>query len=171
MNELLLITWVSASWKTTLQEELLRRWWSRPYNFTTREPRSDAELDEYVFLSKEQFLFKLKKWDFLEFTTYWWNFYWVSRALLWNKISIIVDPIWRGQIIEKVYREKLPYKIKTVFLEIDKKTQRERLNKRWDIEEEIKKRALDFNFFYPTPNCLILDWNLNTNELIEQLWI
>jgi guanylate kinase len=61
---------VSASGKTTLQEELLKRDWNRPYNFTTRKPRSEEELDEYVFITKEQFFEKMEKGDFLENTNY-----------------------------------------------------------------------------------------------------
>jgi hypothetical protein len=32
----------------------------KPYNFSTRKARNDAELDDYVFLNEEQFEKKLK---------------------------------------------------------------------------------------------------------------
>ena len=64
-RRIVIITWVSCSGKTTLQNELLARWWNRPINFTTRKPRTEeanielwplfewddftaSEFDEYI---------------------------------------------------------------------------------------------------------------------------
>ena len=66
---IILITGVSASWKSTLQQRLVDSWeYKKPINFTTRQPRSEAEKDDYVFIDKNIFLKKLANWDFFEHT-------------------------------------------------------------------------------------------------------
>ena len=57
--------------------------------------------------------------------------------------------------------------ISTIFIDISKETQRERLEKRWDDEENIKKRALDFNWITPTINCTIIDWTSDSSLLAD----
>lgn len=185
MNRLVIITWASASGKTTLQNELLNRWWVRPINFTTRDPRTPEaeselnsdnatgedftaeELDEYIFLTDEQFHLKLKKWDFLEHTNYNWNWYGVSKVLPSGSVCIVLDPVWRSQVLEKIARERLDYEVTTVFLDISKELQTERLAKRWDSKEEIAKRLEDFKWFHPTRNCLVLDWGIESSKLAD----
>lgn len=170
MKKLLLITWVSASWKTTLQEELLRRGWNRPINFTTRQPRSEAELDEYVFLTQEQFFDKLSKWHFLENTNYWGNFYAVSKHLPEGNIVIIVDPVWRAQIMEKVARElEGEYELFTAYLNISIDEQVERLEKRWTVAMEISNRLKDFIWMHPTDWCKQLDGTKDIEQLADEL--
>ena len=176
---IVIITWVSCSWKTTLQNELLNRWWSRPLNFTTRKPRdvnalhytdedwdfSSKELDEYIFLSESNFFKKLKNWDFLENTNYMWNRYWVSRYLpKWN-ICIVLDPVWRNQVMEHFSRLWIEYE--TYYLVISKELQEKRLLKRWDTEKEILRRKRDFNWFSATNKCKILRWDLSWEELAD----
>ena len=54
-------------------ETLLRDYpdyFSRPIQYTTRQPRDDKELDIYVFLTQDQFFIKLANGDFAEFTEY-----------------------------------------------------------------------------------------------------
>lgn len=157
MNKLLIITWVSTSGKTSLQSLLLENWWNKPINFTTRQPRSDAELDEYVFLDKQKFLIKYSNWDFLENTNYWDNFYWISKYFPnWN-ICIILDPVWRAQIEQKIANWELSnYKTSFVFLECSPEEQLKRLKERWSNEEEINKRKKDFTYFNPTRNSIVL---------------
>lgn len=169
MRRIIIITWVSWSWKTTLQEELLRRWWVRPLNFTTRNPRSDLEQDEYIFLTKEQYLYKFWMWDFLENTNYWWNMYAVSKYLPeeWN-ICIVLDPVGRAMASEYFIRNNIEFE--TIYLDINEKIQEERFLKRWDSIEEVNKRKKDFNWFSPTNNCTILDWRTDVDILANLIW-
>lgn len=168
-DELVIITWVSASGKTTLQELMLSEWWKRPYNFTTRLPRWDYELDEYIFLSKDKFFYKLEKWDFLENTNYWWNYYGVSSNIPSGRVCVILDPVGRSQVLEKAARWLIKHRISTVFIAIDEKTQEKRINKRWDAEEEVAKRSRDFLWFSPTPVCLILDGDKKPDDLLFEI--
>lgn len=164
MSRVVLLTWVSWSWKTTIQERLLWEWFIRPVNFSTREPRSDEELDEYVFITREQFLFKLNKWDFVEFTQYNWNFYWISKTWFdWeDSIVAIVDPLGREAI--KEFLSRIGIVPECYYLNIDSDTQKKRLELRWDSIENISKRSNDFNWFSPSVNCRVLDWNKSIDE-------
>ena len=154
---IVIITWVSWSWKTTLQESLLKKGWKRPINFTTRKPRNENEVDEYVFLNKEQFVKKLINWDFLEFTQYNWNFYGVSNTLTEDaNYCIILDPIWRAQVMNTLSYKGISYE--TFYIDIDPEEQLKRLRKRGDTEEQIKLRLNDFKWFHPTPGCVLLNW-------------
>lgn len=169
---IILLTGVSASWKTTIQNELLSRWFVRPINFSTRKARGEYELDEYVFVNKNTFARKLLNWDFIEFTSYWWNFYWITNTftlrkhpLFWKNVCIVVDPVGRAAIAEHLNRIWLPYE--TYYLHINEDTQKERLLERWDDEFEILKRHRDFWWFHQTNKCIRLDWTKPTKELAD----
>lgn len=164
---IVLITWVSWSWKTTLQNKLIERGWSRPNNITTRKPRSDEELDEYIFVDRDRAYWLIKKWVLLEFTKFNWEIYWIikSTSYDWN-ISIIVDPIWRAMIMEKFNREWIAYK--TLYIDISEEEQLKRLNDRYKWNEElITQRKLDRWWFHPTPNCTVVDWTTSLKTLAD----
>ena len=166
VNKIVLLTGVSWSGKTTLQEELIHRGWASPQHFTTRKPRGDEELDDYVFLTREQFLTKLGNWDFLEHMEFNWAWYSISKFLPKMKnVVIIVDPEGRQQLTKKFKREWVEYK--SYYLDIDKQTQTERLAKRGDEEETKKERSNDFDLFFPSPKCKILDWSLDATHLAD----
>lgn len=162
-NNIVLLTGDSASWKTTLLEVLYERGWKRVINFTTRKPRSDEELDDYVFITKDQFETKLKNGDFLENVEYNWNYYAISKFIPEWDIAIIVEPNWRKQIMEAHKEWKLAWKLTTYFLSVDKELQRERLTRRWDDPVDIEKRMKDN--FKPTETCIILNWAEDTKLL------
>lgn len=167
MRRIVILTWVSGSWKTSLQEELILRGWSTPINFTTRKPRNNKELDYYVFLTEKQFQIKKKHWDFLETTNYNWNNYWISKFIWdWN-IVLILDVNWREEVINKFRDNNI--KFKSYYINLTPELQKERLLKRWDNKEQIKKRSNDFDLFYPTDNCEILDWSLDTKILADYI--
>lgn len=167
-KKLVIITWISWSGKTSVQEILLERWWTRPINFTTREPRSEAELDEYVFLTKEQFKFKLENWDFLENTDYNNNYYWVWKHFNQSdKVCVILDPNWRDQVLAQ--RKDLDYDIISIYLDIPAEVQIQRLQKRWDSEENIRKRMKDLEFFKPNKNSIVMDWQLDSLVIADMI--
>lgn len=171
-RRIVILTWVSWSGKTTIQEQMLKNWWVRPINFTTRKPRSDNELDEYVFLKRKQFLTKYANWDFLEQTNYWWNFYGVSKYLPKDKnICIILDPVWRATVEE--YFSRAWIEVETYYIRIPKEVQEERLYSRGDSDEEVERRKRDYKWFSPTSRCVILDWRKPIENLVEQIekWI
>ena len=171
-KRLVIITGVSCSWKTTLQEEMIGRWWKRPINFTTRKPRSEwtledvdknfdlssTESEEYVFLKQSTFFEKLKNGDFLETTNYWWNWYWVSKFLPEGRTCVVLDPVGKAQVLQKIATEQLDIQVDTFFMETSRELQNERMKKRGDSEEEREKRKLDFNWMWVSHNDMIIDW-------------
>ena len=175
-KQVVLLTWPSTSGKTTIQNILLDRWWERPNNFTTRDKRSERELDEYIFLKKDRFQFLKDKDTFLETVNYWDNFYGVSRTLPNSElITIIVDPIWRDQIMQKFANWELTdvENILCVFIDIWEDEQYRRLNWRRESIMEINKRKRDLAWFSPTRESLVINWELGTKILVKQIeeWI
>jgi len=184
MNRIILITWVWASWKTTLQEELLRRWWNRPVNFTTRKPRSadindidsdwdyiSTERDEYIFLSRDNFITKYINWDFIEVTNPWDRLYWISKYMPeWN-VVMVVDPVGRDQILEHFSHKWI--EVETYFMSCSKDLQYERLIKRWDDDKSIAEKRRDFKWITPTAKCTIISGKKDPSvlaDVIEKKW-
>ena len=170
-NSLVLITWNSASGKTSAGYELKKRGWKELLSFTTRAPRWNHELDEYVFLTKEQFKNKASLGHFLETVEYNWNYYGLTRFAPKWKVFAIVNEEGRNAVEENSYL--LPHKLTKVFIDIDEETRKERLIKRGDSPEEVKKRLKDN--FQPWKNDYILSWLADSETLatnIEKLiWI
>lgn len=126
------------------------------------------EFEEYVFINPKNFLRKLRKWDFLETSSWYWDFYWVSKYLPEWDICVILDPIWRDQVLAKYARWELNwYEIRTIFININKITQKNRLKSRWDGKDQVRKRWKDFDWVFPTPECKVIDWTANIEELIK----
>ena len=165
-----MITGVSASWKTTLVKILKEKYWFvQPLQFTTRPPRTDAEKDEYVFISKPQFLEKLENGDFAEFTFYNGNFYGLTKFFPEGNCVVIVDNNWKTQI-ETFLRSKEDTVFKSVFIEIDGKTMVDRLtNYRRSSVEEIRQRFEDFKRFSSEWADYVLDGNRSIETVEKKL--
>ena len=149
---------------------MLQNWWKRPINFTTRSPRNDAELDEYVFLDKHTYAEKLVRGDFLEVTNYGGNWYWVSTSIPEWDVCVILDWIGREQVHQKVINGILEkYELFFVYMNISEEVQKERLLKRWDSSEEVIKRKKDFEWFFPSPKSVIMNWEEDTSIVYEKL--
>jgi len=164
-----ILTWVSWSWKTTIMESLLKDFpqkFARPIQFTTREPRSNEELDSYVFLTKSQFYTKLENGDFMEFTEYNWELYAISLHFNPSVSNIfIVEPVWRASLKKHFHQNGIPYR--GFYLEIDEKEVVERLMNRWDSAKNIEKRLLDFKYFHPEVDDKVLDATIPTHRNVE----
>ena len=167
MNNLLIITWVSCSWKTTLQNELIERGWEKPINFTTRQPRSDREKDEYVFIDSKTFMRKFANGDFIEHTSFNWNYYWVSRCLPHGNTVIVLDPVGRGQIMEKMARAWVD--VTTIYLDIPTEVQRERLEERRMSVNDIRARQKDYKWFDKTKFCMEMSWEEDVSLTADKI--
>lgn len=169
----LMLTWVSGSWKTSIQIELLEKYWyTMLYNYTTREKRSDSELDNYIFITEEQFFKKLKNGDFAEFTQYNGNFYAMSKYSMKSApICVILEPVGR-EMMEKLWKEEWREYI-TIFLDITPEEQESRLEWRWDSVKEIEKRKKDFEYFKSRNHDSVInvDWKSKQEVLDEVLLI
>jgi guanylate kinase len=73
--------------------ELIFNGCHKPLQFTTRKPRDDKELDDYVFLTKEQFIRKLDNGDFIEHIVYNGEYYAITKYFDTSKSNVFVaDP-------------------------------------------------------------------------------
>lgn len=171
MKTQIIFTWVSWSWKTTLMEKLLEEYptsfW-RPIQYTTRNPRSDNELDIYVFLTRTQFMDKLDNGDFAEFTEYNWNLYAISSIINTSISNIfIVEPVGRAALKKHFQMNGIPYK--GYFLDITEDEARQRMINRWASVKEIESRLKDFRYFYPEPDDKVLDSTLPIDRNISHI--
>lgn len=155
----IILTWVSSSWKTTLMKELVKRWKAfRPIQFTTRPPRDDSELDDYVFLTKSQFVKKLENWDFMEYIFYNGEYYAISKYFDETKSNIfIVEPAWKAQIIKHFKLNNVRHI--SLYLELEYEEARRRLMDRGESIATIESRLEDFKYFCPEANDIVLDWS------------
>ena len=169
-NTVCLITGPSASGKTTLQKDLVNMGWGKPVNFTTREPRSDDELDEYVFIDESTFATKMSMGDFSEMTNYAGNLYAMTRHFDQDrKLAIIVDPV--GKAALEAFFTKEGRRYFTVWIDCDEDTRLQRLLERGTSVKGIKERLSDAEWMKkvnPTYD-LTLDGTLNHMELASEV--
>ena len=156
-KKVLILSGVSASWKSSIAEVLKKEYgFSQPIQFTTRKARTDTELDEYVFLTKNTYFTKLNNGDFANFQLYNGNFYAISKYFPEGNSLIIVDTIGKLQL-EKFLKEN-GVETKSIYVEIDKPTMVERLALlRRSTVDEIRKREKDFLYFNPTGYDYVVD--------------
>lgn len=167
---ILAITGPSGSGKSTLQQYLVENFGFRhPYNFTTRPPRTNAELDDYVFITKPQFYKKLENGDFADFTIYHGNYYGMSKCFKpLEKTAIVVTP--HGREIFREFCAKRGIEFKEVFLTVDEKTMDYRLGiKRRESYQSIEFRKNDLKWMKPTNESLVLDGREDTAILADKI--
>lgn len=161
-KKIIVLTGISWSWKTTLQQFLLQKWWNSPYNYTTRPPRNGKEKDEYIFPSEKQFIKMLKKWHFIEWAYQYETFYWISVNK--DKTVLVLTPEWREQV-----RKLTNWKAFFFFLSLPKEKQKERLLKRGDDEDIIDKRIDDSKWMSPAVWDVVLDATKEVEDLADEI--
>ena len=172
----LIITWVSDSGKSSIMDELIKKYpstFKKPIQFTTRAPRNDEEFDSYVFLTKPQFYTKLENGDFIEFTEYNWNLYGISSVIDCDYTNyFIVEPVWRAALKKHFLQNNIPFR--WYFLELDKEDAMERMINRWDSKPTIEKRLKDFDYFLADSGDKVLDASnpikRNVDFLASSFW-
>lgn len=166
-----IITWPSWSGKTTLLRNLLVKYptkYSKPLQYTTRKPRNDREYDDYVFLTREQFMKKLTNWDFIEYIEYNKELYAIWKYFDANLSNIfIAEPVGREALQKYFKLNKVPYL--SFYLEIDEKEMRYRLEERRDTVQTIEERVKDLEYFYPSPNCKLIDATEREEVLVNKI--
>lgn len=136
-SRILLLIGTSGAGKTVLGQHLETLGIPQLISHTTRTPRKD-EIDgtTYHYISKEEF----DKLDKLEQTYYAGNYYCLSRQEVERHeedlVYCIVDQFGVKQIKQNFGN------VVTIYVHIDQRQQEERLRKRGDSEDEIKKRII-----------------------------
>lgn len=164
-QNLVLLTWNSASGKSSIWRKLKEQGWKEVLSFTTRVPRGDYELDEYVFLTEKQFKEKQKLGHFIESIEYNWHYYALSAYMPYDNMFAIVNPHGRTEVEEN--QHLFPHSLTKFFIDIDDNVRLERLKKRGDSLPNIKQRMLDN--FKPTKNCVIVNGEREPEDLAEEI--
>lgn len=165
----LIITWVSGSWKTTVMKALVKEYphiYAKPIQYTTRQPRQDSELDEYVFVTYDQFIKKLLNWDFVEYVEYNWNLYAVGAYFDTTKTNIfIAEPVGREALKKYFKLNSIPYV--ATYITVPEEDIKSRLEQRWTTIEWIVSRMEDFKYFQPSTWDKIIQ-GIHTPERVAQ---
>lgn len=147
---LITLTWVSWSWKSSIRDYLVENyeWFCKTTDATTRQPRADTELDEYVFYTPRQMLDSKKRWAFIEFLEYWGEMYAILnnlKTLGSDNIVAVVLPEWVKQLREYAKTQE-DLEVISIKLNIQTRTQRNRLIARGDSIKDIERRLGDWIF-------------------------
>ena len=156
----LILTWVSWSWKTTVMRGLLNAYpllYSRPIQYTTRQPRNENEKDEYVFLTTPQFTRKLVNWDFIEYIEYNKELYAIWKYFDTTKTNIfIAEPVGRAALKKFFNLNDIPFV--SVYINVDEEEITRRLESRGSPVHEIDLRLRDFKYFSSSNWDIEVDW-------------
>lgn len=167
----IILTWISWSGKTTLMKWLLAKFpteFAKPIQYTTRKPRYENELDDYVFLTTPTFTRKLVNWDFIEFTEYNKELYAMWKYFDSSKSNIfIAEPVWREALQRYFKLNNIPFK--TFYIKIPKEEMVKRLEGRRSSIMTIWERLEDLKYFYPLPHDNILDWTDREECLVNEV--
>lgn len=129
---------------------------SKPIQYTTRKQRFDNEVDDYVFLTHQQFMRKLINGDFIEFTEYNKELYAIGKYFDTTKSNIfIAEPVWREALQKYFKLNSIPFL--TFYVKIPKDEMTRRLENRRSSIIEIDNRMKDLKYFYPLPHDHVLD--------------
>lgn len=163
---LVTLTGVSGSGKSSLQNYLTKHCgFKKPIQFTTRQPRSENEVDEYVFLTEKQFMKKLVNGDFSEYVRYRDNWYAISSFIPDGVSVLVVDPV--GHQVFKKYAIENKLQMSSFFLDIDDETMEHRLGflRRDSVKEINLRKELDRKLFKNEGYDWYLDGHWDTDSL------
>ena len=76
---------------------------------------------------------------------------------------VIVTPEGREQFISYCEKYRVPYK--SIYIDIDRDTQRRRLTDRGDAMFEIARRKKDFDIITPSERCIKIDGNKSVEDI------
>ena len=124
----------SAGGKTTVGDKLIAEdgIYSMSRSATTRAPRGDGRDDEYIYMSRDQFLNAIADGDILEHTEYSGNMYGTRKSELDRILSEGKFPILVLDLngVESLKRAALPYPVYAFYLYNDLAVIAERLRAR-----------------------------------------
>ena len=145
---LVILSGVSGAGKDTIKKEIIKRMdnvISLP-SFTSRNPREGEEEGvQYHFITREEFIERIKNDEFYEYDLHHNNYYGTSRKLMNEKIAsgkiIIKDIEVNGteNLLKQLHNET---KLVPIFLKVDREELKRRLINRGDnlTEEEMELR-------------------------------
>lgn len=158
---MIILVGASASGKTEIANILIKKYNYNKITTTTTREKREKEIDgvSYHFVTKKEFL-KLKEEDaFIETAIYQDEYYGTQKKDLVKKSVIILEPIGANNLANYLKDNCF-----VVLIESSKELRQQRIIKRGDNEEEIKKRLLKDDEHFNKKNLVKLDLLLKNNE-------
>lgn len=134
MRRILIIAGASAVGKTSIAMRLLQE--NKEFSFirsaTTRAPRNDGHDDEYIYVSREEFLKSIESLAVIEYMEYGGNYYGtpkseIERAFSENKTPLLILDL-NG--VKSLYAKTFDFNISAFYIYEDIKTIEKRLYER-----------------------------------------
>lgn len=162
---MLVLVGPSASGKTEVVKVLIQDYkMKKLVTYTTRSMRvNEVDGKDYHFISKDEFIKKIKENFFLEYVEYNDNYYGTSYEDLANDKVVILEP--NGV---KTYLEKVPDKIKICYLRTPIEYRMKRMIERKDSLESINKRIHSDDEIFNSDLEAIVDWVIDSTDITIQ---
>tara|TARA_Y100001936_G_scaffold234239_1_gene261038 strand:+ start:57 stop:689 length:633 start_codon:yes stop_codon:yes gene_type:complete len=141
----------SGAGKTTLVKKIAQKNnFKISISYTTRKPRTnEINGEDYFFISKEKFKNLINNKEFLEYAKVFQNYYGSSKNQVFEKLkkgeNVIFDIDWQGT--EQIKKQKLDYKIITIFILPPSKSELFKRLKNRDMKDKniVEERMKQFN--------------------------
>lgn len=158
----------SASGKSTIEKELVKRGFNKIISYTTRPIRKD-ETDgiDYHYISKEEFLSKLHSKFFAEYTIYNEWYYGIAKNDCKDDSVVVVEPHGFKQL-----KRMNEINIISFYIKVDERERLIRMVKRGDNLLEVFRRIFsDQGVFQFIENEVdyVIDNNSNINNSVEKI--
>lgn len=170
--KMLILVGPSASGKTEVVKMLISKYGMKKLvTYTSRSMRIGEINDvDYHFLDKADFEKKIKDGFFLEYVEYNGNYYGTSFEGLDSDKVVILEPSGL-----KHYIKEAKDKIKICYINCSKEIRKQRMIKRGDAPENIKKRLLSDDVIFNAELNELADWviidkNYTLDELTEKIY-
>lgn len=131
---IVLIVGESGSGKSTICDELTKSYGLKQVKSYTTRPRRSANEDGHTFVNNEEFD-KLE--NICAFTLFNGNRYCATSEQVDNADLYIIDPKGVEYFMNHYNGKKIPM---VIYIDVDKKTRRERMRKRGDGQDKVDKR-------------------------------
>lgn len=158
---MIILCGASASGKTEVAKLLMSKYGIKKVVTNTTRPIREGEVNDidYHFTSKERFL-ELKEQDyFVETTEYNGNYYGCAKNEIGDNKCVILEPEGVGNFL-KLNNPS----IVTFALYASKKTRRERMTSRGDLNENIIKRLNEDEERFSITKLSFADYTIDTDD-------
>ena len=162
---MLILVGASASGKTEALNYLTQKYGlKKMVTYTTRKPRvNEINGVSYNFVTIDEFEELMDNDEFIETVCYNGNYYGTRKSDMDDDKVVILEP--NGL---KSFTNEMKNKVISIFLNVSEKTRIDRMKKRGDKEEDIKKRIVNDKITFA--NVESVDYVLeNENITLEEL--
>lgn len=169
---MIILVGASASGKTVICKELINSFGMNKFVTTTTRPKRLNEIDnfDYYFISREEFLKKIKNNEFIEYVNYNNNLYGSEKKEINTNKVIILEP--NGL---KFFLKLHDKSIVSFYIECDETVRIERMIERKDKKEDIDKRIINDKKVFKEDIKKDVDYVINSEkstikELAEKIY-